>query len=82
MKEQTAILTEVVDGLNTAAKVALGEEKAGGGFLGFGGKKAPTQNELAKEVRELYIKGGNTWNQYVYLANDDLPVQLKRLPYL
>jgi hypothetical protein len=33
-------------------------------------------------VREFYVKGGNAWNQYVFLANDDLPVQLKRLPYL
>ena len=81
MKEQTAILEEVVEGMNKAAKIALGEEKSGGGFLGFGAK-APSQNELAKEVRELYMKGGNAWNQYVFLANDDLPVQLKRLPYL
>lgn len=81
MKEQTAILAEVSDGMSTAAKIALGEEKPSGGFLGFGAK-APSQAELAKEVRELYIKGGNAWNQYIFLANDDLPVQLKRLPYL
>ena len=81
MKEQTEILKEVVDGLNTAAKIALGEEKQGGGFLGFGAK-APSQTELSKQVRELYIKGGNAWNQYVFIANDDLPVQLKKLPYL
>ena len=81
MKEQSLILAEVVEGMNTAAKLALGEEKSSGGFLGFGAK-APSQAELAKKVRELYIKGGNAWNQYVFLANDDLPVQLKRLPYL
>ncbi len=81
MKEQTEILREVVDGMNTAAKIALGEEKPSGGFFGFGAK-APSQLELAKEVRDLYMKGGNAWNQYVFLANDDLPVQLKRLPYL
>lgn len=81
MKEQTAILAEVSEGMSTAAKIALGEEKPSGGFLGFGAK-APSQAELAKEVRELYIKGGNAWNQYIFLANDDLPVQLKRLPYL
>jgi len=81
MKEQTAILAEVVEGMNVAAKLALGEEKPSGGFLGFGAK-APSQAQIAKEVRELYMKGGNSWNQYVFLANDDLPVQLKRLPYL
>jgi hypothetical protein len=81
MKEQTAILAEVVEKINISAKLALGEEKPSGGFLGFG-TKAPSQAQLAKEVRELYIKGGNSWNQYVFLANDDLPIQLKRLPYL
>lgn len=81
MKEQTAILAEVVDRMNTIAKIGLGEEKVSGGFLGFGAK-APSQTELAKELRELYMKGGNAWNQYIFLANDDLPVQLKRLPYL
>ncbi|GFH44978.1 hypothetical protein CTEN210_01452 [Chaetoceros tenuissimus] len=81
MKDQTAILAEVVDRMNTIAKIGLGEEKPSGGFLGFGAK-APSQAELAKEIRELYMKGGNAWNQYIFLANDDLPVQLKRLPYL
>lgn len=81
LKEQTAILAEVVEGMNAAAKMALGEEKPSGGFLGFGGK-APSQAELSKEVKELYMKGGNAWNQYIFLANDDLPVQWKRLPYL
>ena len=81
MKEQTEILKEVVDGMNSAAKIALGEEKVGGGFFGLG-SKAPSQVELSKQVRELYIKGGNAWNQYVFIANDDLPVQFRRLPYL
>lgn len=81
MKEQTAILTQVVDEMNTAAKIALGEVKPNGGMFGLGAK-APSQNELAKQMRELYIKGGNAWNQYVFLSNDDIPIQLKRLPYL
>lgn len=81
MKEQTEIMKEVVAGMNTAAKLALGEEKAGGGFFGLGAK-APSQVELAKQVRELYIKGGNAYNQYVFISNDELPVQLKKLPYL
>lgn len=81
MKEQTAILTQVVDEMNTTAKIALGEMKPNGGIFGIGAK-TPSQNELAKQMRELYIKGGNAWNQYVFLSNDDLPIQLKRLPYL
>lgn len=81
MKEQTEILKEVVDGMNTAAKLALGEEKQGGGLFGFGAK-APSELELAQQVRELYVKGGNAWNQYVFIANDELPVTLRRLPYL
>ena len=81
MKEQTEILKEVVEGMNYAAKLALGEEKQGGGMFGFG-SKSPSQLELAQQIRELYVKGGNAWNQYVFLANDELPVQLKKLPYL
>lgn len=81
MKEQVEILREVVNGMNTAAKVALGEEKAGGGFFGMGSKK-PSQAELANEVRDLYMKGGNAWNQYIYEANDALPITLTKLPYL
>jgi hypothetical protein len=81
MKEQSEILKEVVDGMSTAAKIALGEEKVGGGLFGFGAK-SPSQLELAQQVRELYVKGGNAWNQYVFISNNDLPVQLKKLPYL
>jgi hypothetical protein len=81
MKEQTEILAQVVEEMNSLAKLALGEEKPSGGLFGFGAK-APSQADLAKQVRELYVKGGNAWNQYVFLSNDDLPVQLKRLPYL
>lgn len=81
MKEQSAIILEVIEGMNYAASVALGEVKPSGGFLGFGAK-APSQTELTKEMRELYVKGGNAWNQFIFLSNDDLPVQFKRLNYL
>jgi len=81
MKEQVSILREVVQKLSDTSKVALGEEKASGGLFGMGGKK-PSQGELVKECAELYVKGGNAWNQYIFLANNDLPIQLKRLPYL
>ncbi|OEU16830.1 hypothetical protein FRACYDRAFT_269118 [Fragilariopsis cylindrus CCMP1102] len=61
--------------------VALGEENAGGGFFGMGAKK-PTKSELSKRMKELYIIGGTSWNKYVYLANEGLPVQVLKLPYL
>lgn len=81
MKAEVEKLREVVAGMNKAARIALGEEKSGGGLFGIGGK-APSQSELAKQVQELYLKGGNAYNQYVYLANDGLPVQLEKLSFL
>jgi hypothetical protein len=82
MKAEVETLRDVVSGMNKAARLALGEEKGGGGGLfGIGGK-APSQSELAKQVQELYLKGGNAYNQYVFLANDGLPVQLAKLPFL
>jgi len=79
MKAQVDVLREVVNGMTSLAKIALGEEK--GGAFGFG-KKAKSNTELAAEVRDLYVKGGNAWNQYVFLSNEGLPVQLQKLPYL
>lgn len=81
MKAEVEKLREVVEGLNKAARIATGEEKAGGGLFGVGGK-APSKGELAKEVKDLYLKGGNAYNQYVYSANEGLPVQLAKFPYL
>jgi len=81
MKEKVAEVRSVVEGMNLAARQALGEEKAEGGLFGFGAKK-PTEAELAQKVRKLYIEGGNAWNEYIYAANAELPVQLAKLPYL
>ena len=81
MKAEVEKLREVVEEMNKAARLALGEEKSGGGLFGIGGK-APSQGELAKRVQELYVQGGNAYNQYVYVANEGLPVQLNKLPYL
>ena len=80
MKEQVEILRDVIHEMETAAKQALGED-TGGGLFGFGGKKV-SKEQLAKTVRELYIKGGNAWNKYVFAANEELPLQFKKLPYL
>lgn len=80
MKTEVEVLREVVDEMNLAARQALGEE-GGGGLFGFGAKK-PSQSELSRKVRELFTKGGNAWNKYIFLANEELPVQLKKLPYI
>ena len=79
MQAEVGTLREVVNGISKAARIATGEEKSGGLF-GMG--KGPSQSELLKQVQELYLKGGNAYNQYVYLANDGLPVQLEKLPFL
>uniref|UniRef100_A0A7S4N8B5 Uncharacterized protein n=1 Tax=Odontella aurita TaxID=265563 RepID=A0A7S4N8B5_9STRA len=81
MKAEVAKMREVVEGMNQAARLALGEEKASGGFLGLGAKQ-PTQAELAKRVRDLYGVGGNAYNQFIFQANDALPIQLNKMPYL
>ena len=82
MKAEAEALRDVVSRMNKAARLALGEEKRGGGGLFDVVGKAPSQSELAKQVQELYLKGGNAYNQYVFLANDGLPVQLAKLPFL
>ena len=81
MKAEVETLKEVVEGMNKAAKIALGEESAGGGLFGIGGKKSSKQ-ELSKQVQELYIKGGNAYNAYIFSANEGLPIQLNKLPFL
>ena len=81
MKAEVETLREVVEGMNKAAKIALGEESAGGGLFGIGGKK-PSASELGKQVQELYMKGGNAYNAYIFAANEGLPVQLNKLPFL
>ena len=79
MQAEVVKLREIVATLNKNARIALGEEKSGGGL--FGGK-APSQAELKKQVQELYLQGGNAYNQYVYVTNEGLPIQLTKLPYL
>lgn len=80
MTEESQKLREVIDGLNRAAREGLGEESSGG-FFGLGAKK-PSQAELAKRVRQLYGEGGKAYNEYVFAANDELPLSLAKLPYL
>lgn len=81
MKAEVEKLREVVQEMNKAARIAQGEDKSGGGLFGIGGK-APSQGDLAKELKDLYVKGGNAYNQYAYVANEGLPVQLNKIPFL
>ena len=81
MRKSVEKIREVVAGINAAAREASGEESGGGGLFGLGSKKA-SPKELAVTIRQLYLEGGQAYNQYIFDANDDLPVQLKKLPYL
>ena len=81
MKEEVASLRSILEKMQSISKQALGEESAGGGLFGFGAKKA-SKEELSRKMKELYIEGGNAYNRYIFAANDGLPVQLKKLPFL
>jgi hypothetical protein len=83
MQAEVEKMRQVIRRIHLTAQIALGEEKTpgSGGFFGFGAK-VPSQSELAKEVRELYLLGGNAFNQYAYYANEGLPIQLNKIPYL
>ena len=81
MKKEVDQLRAVVNEMGSISRQALGEEIAGGGFFGMGAKK-PTKSELSKRMKELYIIGGTSWNKYAYLANEGLPIQVLKLPYL
>ena len=82
MKDQVEILRSVVEEMNLVAREGLGEDVGGGGGLfGIGAKKR-SQAELSKRVRELYVQGGSAWNQYIFAANDELPLSLPKMAYL
>ena len=80
MRKSVDKMREVVAGINAAARQASGEESGGGGLFGLGKKASP--KELAVTIRKLYLEGGQAYNQYIFDANEELPVQLKKLPYL
>lgn len=81
MKAAVEKVRAAVEGMQSTARQALGEEKSGGGLFGFGSKK-PSEAELAKKLREYYVAGGNAWNEYIFAANDDLALQFERLPFI
>lgn len=80
MQEATSNLRDIVAEMQKTARLALGEESMGG-FFGIGAKK-PDKAELAKQMRKLYVDGGNEWNKYVAAANDELALQFPRLSYV
>ena len=67
--------------MSSICRQALGEETSGGGFFGMG-KKQASKKELSNRMKELYLKGGNAWNQYAFVANEGIPKTLQQLPYL
>ncbi len=81
MKKEVEELRTIVQEMDSLAKQALGEGDAGGGFFGLG-KKQINKSEISQKLKELYIAGGTTWNRYVFIANDGLPITLSKLPYL
>jgi hypothetical protein len=80
MKASIEKVRAAVQGMNSVAKQALGEE-GGGGFFGLGQKK-PNETELKKNLRDYYVMGGNAWNEYIVAANDDLALKFDRFPIL
>jgi len=81
MQKEVEELRLIVQRMESIAKQGLGEETGGGGLFGFGAKKS-SKDELSKELKELYIQGGNAYNRYIFAANEGLPVQLAKLPFL
>ena len=80
MKKEVEELRTIVKNMELTSRQALGED-TGGGLFGFGAKK-PSKAECANKMKELYIEGGTVWNRYIYQANDELPLQLAKFPYL
>eukprot|EP00980_Cylindrotheca_fusiformis_P023865 scaffold11076_cov122-Cylindrotheca_fusiformis.AAC.9 len=80
MKKEVDLLRSTVKEMNLIARQALGED-TGGGLFGMGTKKV-SKDELSRNMKQLYIHGGQAWNRYVFAANDGLPVQMKKIPYL
>lgn len=80
MQSAVAKLRTVVDEMESICSQGLGQEQSGGLF-GIGAKKVD-KNELSKRLRQLYVDGGNAYNEYVLAANTDLAMQFDKLPYI
>jgi hypothetical protein len=80
MKGAVEKLRGVTKDMLDVARQGLGEG-SGGGFFGLGAKK-PSEAELKKKIRDLYVEGGNAWNEYVLAANDELALKFDRFEYI
>ncbi len=81
MKANVDEIRAAVTEMSSICRQALGEETSGGGMFGMG-KKQVSKKELSNRMKELYLKGGNAWNQYAFVANEGIPKTLQQLPYL
>ena len=81
MQEAVSRVREIVEEMQKVARLGSGEEKAGGLLFGLGAKKVD-KNECAKKLRELYVQGGNAWNEFILASNDNLPLQFDRFDFV
>jgi hypothetical protein len=79
MQAAVAKMRTVVEEMEDLCQQALGESS--GGLFGIGAKKVD-KTELAKRLRTLYVDGGNAYNEYILMANQDLALQFDKLPFI
>ena len=79
MQASVVKLREVVEEMQKVAAQALGEDT--GGFLGLG-KKKYSEAELSKQIKVLYVEGGNAWNEYILATNDELPLWADKFEFI
>lgn len=79
MKGSVDKVRETVEAMQVTARQGMGE--ASGGLFGMGAKKIP-KAELSMTMKKLYVQGGSAWNEYVFAANENLPLQYDRLEYI
>lgn len=80
MKAAVEKTRDIISEMQSVTRQALGEEKSGGLF-GLGAKQ-PSQDELSKQIRQLYIEGGNSWNEYIFAANENLALQYDKFNFV
>ena len=64
MQDEVVIMRETVQGINAAAREALGKDGASGGLFWFGPKKP--QTGLSKTARDLYVKGSGAYINFIF----------------
>lgn len=80
MQASVSKLRNVIAEMENVSKQATGEVGSGGLF-GLGAKK-PDQAAMSKKIRELYVEGGNAWNEYVLAANDSLALKFDKFDFV